>query len=44
MEDLMFWSKQVSGYLNLKRLSIGLNDEEERLLNGLLSAVDTTRK
>ncbi len=40
MEDLLFWAKQVLGYLNLKRLSIGLNLEEERLLSGLRGAID----
>lgn len=40
MEELLFWSHQVLRYLNLKRLSIGLNEEEKRLLDGLQGAVD----
>lgn len=39
-EELLYWSNQVLKYLNLKRLSIGLNDEEQRLLSGLQGAVD----
>lgn len=40
MEELLYWSNQVLRYLNLKRLSIGLNEEEQRLLDGLQGAVD----
>ncbi len=40
MEELLFWSHQVLRYLNLKRVSIGLNEEEKRLLNGLQGSVD----
>lgn len=40
MEDMLFWSHQVLRYLNLKRISVGLNEEEKRLLNGLQGAVD----
>ncbi len=38
-EELLYWSSQVLSYLNLKRLSIGLNEEEHRLLNGLQGAI-----
>lgn len=40
METLVFWSYQVLRYLNLKRISVGLNEEEKHLLNGLQGAVD----
>lgn len=40
MEMLVFWSYQVLRYLNLKRISVGLNEEEKRLLNGLEAAID----
>lgn len=40
MEELLVWSNQVISYLNLKRLSIGLNEEEQRLLNGLQKAAN----
>jgi len=40
MEELLFWCNQVLRYLNLKRIAIGLNEEEQRLLNGLQGAVD----
>lgn len=40
MENLLFWNKQVSGYLNLKHLSVGLTAEERRLLNGLRGTID----
>lgn len=44
MEELLYWGHQVVQYLNLKRLSIGLNDEEQRLLNGLQEAMDRVNK
>jgi len=40
VEELLFWNKQVLQYLALKRLSISLNDEEQRLLTGTKAAVD----
>ena len=40
MEELLLWSYRVLQYLNLKRISVGLNEEEKRLLNGLQGAVD----
>ncbi len=40
MEELLFWCDQVLRYLDLKRVSIGLNEEEQRLLDGLQEAVD----
>lgn len=40
MEDLLLWCNQVLRYFNLKRLSVGLNEEEQRLLTGLQEAVD----
>lgn len=40
MEELLLWCNQVLRYLNLKRIAIGLNEEEQRLLNGLQGAVD----
>ena len=40
MEDLIFWNYQVLQYLYLKRLAIGLNEEEQRLADGLQKAVD----
>ena len=40
MEELLSWSYQVLRYLNLTRISIGLNEEEQRLLDGLQGAVD----
>lgn len=42
MKELLFWSKQVLQYLDLKRLAVGLNDEEQRLFKGLQEAVDKT--
>jgi len=38
-EKLLFWSDQVLRYLNLKHLAVGLNQEEERLLDGLREAL-----
>jgi len=40
MEELLVWSNQVISYLNLKRLSVGLNLEEQRLLSGLQGAIN----
>lgn len=40
IEELLFWSNQVCQYLNLKRLAVGLNQEEQQLLDGLQGAVD----
>lgn len=40
MEELPYWCNQVLRYLNLKRLSVGLTQEEQRLLSGLQEAVD----
>jgi hypothetical protein len=40
MEELLVWSNQVLRYFDLKRLSIGLNEEEQRLFRGLQEAVD----
>lgn len=40
MEELLFWCNQVLRYLNLKRVSIGLTEEEQRLLDGVQGAVD----
>ena len=40
MEELLLWSNQVLRYFNLKRVSVGLNEEEQRLLTGLQEAVD----
>ncbi|CAA9582792.1 hypothetical protein AVDCRST_MAG81-3299 [uncultured Synechococcales cyanobacterium] len=44
MEELLYWSNQVVRYLNLKQLSVGLNDEEQRLLSGLQTAVNRANK
>lgn len=35
MEELLPWNYRVLWYLNLIRISIGLNEEEQRLLDGL---------
>jgi hypothetical protein len=43
MEELLFWCNQVLEYLNLKRISVGLTAEEQRLLLGLQQAVDRAR-
>jgi len=43
-EELLYWSGQVLSYLNLKRLSIGLNEEERRLLDGLQGAVEQAKQ
>lgn len=40
MEELLFWSNQVLRYLNLKRVSVGLTEEEQRLLEGLQGAIE----
>ncbi len=40
MEELLFWSNEVLRFFNLKRVSVGLNEEEQRLLRGLQEAVD----
>lgn len=40
MEELMLWCNEVLRYFNLKRVSVGLNEEEQRLLTGLQEAVD----
>ncbi len=40
MEELLVWSNQVLRYFDLKRLSVGLNEEEQRLFRGLQEAVD----
>lgn len=40
MVEQVFWSKQILQYFTLKRLSIGLTEEEQRLFNGLQAAVD----
>lgn len=40
MEELLFWCNQVLAYLNLKRVSVGLTEEEQRLLIGLQQAVN----
>ena len=40
MEELLFWANEVLRYFNLKRVSVGLNEEEQRLLTGLQEAVD----
>ncbi len=40
MEGLLFWCNEVLHYLNLKRVSVGLNEQEQRLLRGLQEAVD----
>lgn len=39
MEELLFWCREVIRYLELTRLSIGLTEEEQRLLNGLKAAI-----
>lgn len=44
MEELLYWCNETLRYLNLKRLSIGLNAEEQRLLAGLQGAVDQARR
>ena len=44
MEELLLWCNQVLRYLNLKRLSVGLNQEEQRLFIGLQGAVDKVTK
>jgi len=43
-EELLYWSSQVLNYLNLKRLSVGLNEEEQRLLDGLQGAIKQAKK
>lgn len=40
MEELLFWCNEVLHYLALKRVSVGLNEQEQRLLNGLQEAVN----
>lgn len=40
MEELLSWCNEVLRYFNLKRVSVGLNEEEQRLLTGLQEAVD----
>lgn len=40
MEELLLWCNEVLRYFNLKRVSVGLNEEEQRLLTGLQEAVD----
>lgn len=40
-EDLRFWRDQVLRYFRLKRLSIGLNEAEQHLLDGLQGTVDS---
>lgn len=40
MDELLSWCNEVLRYFNLKRVSVGLNEEEQRLLTGLQQAVD----
>ena len=40
MIELIFWNQQILKYFNLKRIAIGLNKEEQRLLDGLQKALD----
>lgn len=40
MEELLFWYREVIRYLELTQLSIGLTEEEQRLLNGLNAAME----
>jgi hypothetical protein len=43
MEELLSWCDQILEYLNLKRVSVGLTEEEQRLLTGLQQAINNTR-
>ena len=40
MIELIFWNQQILKYFNLKRIAIGLNEEEQRLLDGLQKALE----
>ncbi len=41
MIELIFWNQQILKYLNLKRIAIGLNTEEQRLLDGVRKVLDS---
>ena len=40
MIELIFWNRQILKYYNLKRIAIGLNEEEQRLLYGVQKALE----
>jgi len=44
LKELLYWSDQALSYLSLKRLSVGLNEEEHRLLEGLQGAADQAKR